>query len=63
MARVADVPAEIQAAAIVASAQIIGADTEADKEEQISVSKPEEVIRLAIQMLREFKKHEKDEIG
>jgi hypothetical protein len=49
MGRVGDVPAEIQEAVITESAQIIGADTEADKEKQISVSKPEAVIRLAIE--------------
>jgi hypothetical protein len=63
MGRVDDIPAEIQAAAIIAAAQIIGADTLGNKEECISVSKPEEVMRLAIEMLREYKKHDKDEIG
>jgi hypothetical protein len=62
MGRIDDVPAEIQAAAIIASAQIIAADTEADKEEQISISKPEAVTRLAIEILREYKKHGNDEI-
>ena len=62
MGRVDDIPAEIEAAAIIAAAQIIGADTLGDKAEQISISKPEAVVRLAIEMLREYKKHDKDEI-